>query len=166
MVVNFNSDWLTEFIKQLFILIGRLSSPTLKTVGMLLVLMTFWFLSIYIIGRHFYDSNPTWIVVLFCFVVSVAWLVANIVVMTFAIMAFSSILERLKVDTYSPATADDLIIFGGLNSIVYLTVILFISIYNNFEFRQFIIWCGCYPLLALTVVGLGFLLVTQLEKPR
>lgn len=161
MPVNFfNSDWLTEFVKQFFVFLRRLSKPTRQTITALLVLMTFWFVSIYFIGRHFYDSNPTWIIVLFCFVISVSWLVANVFLIVFYLLALPEVFNGVSPDT------DDLILIGGLNAVTYLTIILCISIYNHFAFRQFILWCCGYPVFALTLIGIGFLITKIPTKPR
>lgn len=159
---NFNSDFITEFIRQLGRFFRQLSKPTKASIVAVLVLMTYWFLSIYFIDRHFYDAHPKWIVVLFCFIISISWLVANIILLAIGFAIISPALHHSGIDT---STKDEeLIIFGWLNSIVYLTIILFIAYFNHFKFLQFLIWSAGYPIVALLLIWVAFIFINKEKK--
>lgn len=152
-----NSDWFTELIKQSFRFLGQLSKPTRIITMMLLILIAFWFLSVYFIGKSFYDSNPIWITMLFCFIISVAWLIANTLLMALAIATLSPIFDQLGFDT--SRDDDRMIVAAGLNSVVYLTIILFVSVYNNLAFSKFLFLCFCYPILPLIFFAIVFAVI-------
>lgn len=159
---NLNSDFITEFIRQLSRFFRQLSKPTKASITAVLVLMIYWFLSIYFIGRHFYDGQPKWILILFCLIISISWLVANIILLALGIAIISPALQQSGIDT---STKDEeFIIFGWLNSIVYLTIILFIAYFNHFKFLQFLLWSAGYPIVALLLLGITFIFINKDKK--
>lgn len=159
--ISLGSGWIKELIKQVFSLLKTLSKETVKTIVLVLVLMIFWFLSIYFIAPTFYKIHPYWITVLTCFALSLIWLLANVFLVASCIVTFSPLISFMNNVT---TTDEEFIVFGGINSLIYLTIMFFVSVYIHISYRHFILLCFSYIVFALTYIGITFLLINKSKK--
>jgi hypothetical protein len=60
--------------------------------------------------------------------------------------------------------SEELILVGSLNSIIYLSLIMFISYLFNLSLRHVLIMSASYPIVASLIVGSVYLLISRMKK--
>jgi len=134
-------EWMTELIKQIGKTIRGLPKPVLIIVSSIFTLMCYWFIAIYFVSPQYLQKLPLWISIILCFVLSVSWFIMNVLIL-------SALVLVIQFAAGSSANIDvnenDRLIGALLNSLVYLSLIIFISIYFHFRFYHFLFACSLY----------------------
>jgi hypothetical protein len=160
MELNSNSDWFKELIKQSFNLFKKLTAPTIAICITLLILMMLCFLSIYFFGNNIFHKHSIVISLLLSICMAFVWCLFNVFLMPLASMFFSKAFDLKNTKDKS----EELILVGSLNSIIYLSLIMFISYLFNLSLRHVLIMSASYPIVASLIVGSVYLLISRMKK--
>ncbi len=107
---------ISELIK---ILINKLSKEIWVLLSGIFILMTYWFVCIYFISPDFYQNNNNYIIIILCFVLSVNWLTAHIV-LTILKKGLNIIQDSISDNESVELKMQDVFIISILNSLFYL----------------------------------------------
>lgn len=151
--------WLTELIKQVGKTLRSLPRPVLIIFSSVFVIMCYWFTSIYLISPSFYKTTQLWITFIICFTLSITWFLINTLVVTALVLSFAYYLK-------SPfnAEAEDFLIGGLINSIIYLSIVLFICFYSKASYFIYLISCSGY--IAIAMIYILYLLIKGIMQNR
>lgn len=126
---------ISELIK---ILINKLSKEIWVLLSGIFILMTYWFVCIYFISPYFYQNNNNYIIIILCFVLSVNWLAAHIV-LTILKKGLNIVRDSISDNESIELEIQGVFIISILNSLFYLIApaFLFYLFRTKYHFLTF-----------------------------
>lgn len=74
-----------KFSERVMDVLKKIPLPLVFSILSIFLLMVYWFIAIFIFHRAFYDSNPIWITLIFCFAFSFTWFIISFGLSIFSI---------------------------------------------------------------------------------
>ena len=139
--------------------VGQLSKETILVLMSIFVLMTYWFVAIFLISKDFYVHTPIWITAIFCFVFSINWYIVNIGLSAFITALIEEIFPNEQTNI------NDILVIGSIQSILYLSASLLGCYYFHITFFTFLLISYSYILIRISIIGF-FLIKSKLRKTK
>lgn len=149
--------WIGIIGKEVISSLTKLDVSVKLILASLLTLYPFWFISVYLFGENFYNSNPIWITLIMVFCLTLVW--------HFTVLQFTVLLSELSI-IKTEENDNGFLVANLINSMTILSLFMFIAYSNHWSFYKFTSWSFLSLLVSVIILAFSYGIVQAIKDEK